>query len=532
MTCGCDGPVRTSQWTPLSALAPSEIQPGENIDCYARRIPDVGLKDDATQDLVNRIQNTSITADATLKVEETFTLSAGPRTATSWTMTPSIPGLTFNTATGRLSGTVDTSAEGQTFKVMIIAKDTSDIDSREFTFAPTNPNKSESLTFVQPYKASSGAGKINSGFGPRIHPITKAEKLHKGQDWVAVTASAKGKGTIVAVADGEVVSCGNDASGYGLNVRINHKAASGKLLCMTLYGHCSKILVSPGQKVAQGQSIALEGSTGASTGPHLHFEMRMGGVTPVDPAPYLNGTVIETPPIQDGNVQPADMTRVNTAPVMTANEVEARTGPCPDVIAPPTPATPTPDTTNGYDSPVQATCIPAVDSPDRLTRAQTLAKIDEALDTFGPVNGITEQDRQIILFIARIESGNDTYAKNEVSSALGLYQMVDTTAERYFGLIGLTASCENRVNPLHATHAMIKFYSLELKKYWTEYQSTGKIAGKIIAPTYHADRYSTLSQAEFVYGLIHHDGVGNAVKGIDKGGVAYFKKKAIELGFA
>lgn len=527
MSCGCSPPSKTSLWTPIPGFV-NEIQPGENIDCYAKRAAAPGPNDDARNDLVNRIQNTQITADGTLAVNETFTLSAGPRNATSWSMTPTIPGLFFNTSTGKLSGTVDTSQENATFKVTITANDGAGvIDSREYTFTPSRPQKGSSLSFIQPYKASSGTGKINSGFGPRIHPISGAQKLHKGQDWVAATAAAKGKGTIVAAADGEVVSAGNDPSGYGLNVRINHKDASGKVLAMTLYAHCSQVLVSPGQKVSQGQTIAKEGSTGASTGNHLHFEVRLGGTTPVDPTPYLNGTIVETPPIQAGQEQPpADKARTNTAPVLTSNEVAARTAnDCPEIVGTPTPTTITETPTTGYESPTTSGCTPAV----RMTREETIAQINKALNED---SSLTTEDKNILKFFARIESGNDTYAKNPTSSALGLYQMLDATANRYFQIIGSSATCENRVNPYLATKAQIAFYKNEMLKYYNEYQTNGKMAGKTVSNTPFSQSYSSLSKAEFTYGLVHHDGVGNAVKGQDKGGVAYFQRRARELGFA
>jgi len=487
MSCGCSPPSKTSLWTPIPGFS-NEIQPGENADCYARRAAAPGPNDDARTDLVNRIQNMSIVADATLKVDEQFTLSAGPRTATSWSMTPSIPGLTFNTPGGKLTGTVDPSAENQTFKITIGAIDgTGSIDSREYTFTPAKPTKGSSLSFVQPYVPSSGSAKINSGFGPRIHPITGAQKLHKGQDWVAVTASAKGKGTIVAAADGEVVSAGNDPSGYGLNVRINHKDAGGKILAMTLYGHTSQILVSVGQKVSQGQTIAKEGSTGASTGPHLHFEVRLGGTTPVDPTPYLNGTIIQTPPVTSAGSQPADVSRTNAAPVLTSNEVQARTGSsCPEIVGTPTPTTISKTPSSGYESPVSSSCTP---NP-RLTREEVLAKIDQALNED---SALTTDDKNLLKFFARIESGNDTYAKNPTSSATGLYQMLDATATRYYQMIGSSATCENRVDPYLATKAQIAFYKNEMLRYYNEYKSGGKMAGKTVATTPFSQTYPNLS---------------------------------------
>lgn len=527
MSCGCSPPSKTSLWTPIPGFS-NEIQPGENIDCYARRAAVPGLNDDARNDLVNRIQNTSINCDATLKVEEQFTLSAGPRTATAWAMDPVVTGLTFNTTTGKLTGTCDPSTENKTYKILVSASDGAGvIDSREYTLVPAKPEKGSSLSFTQPYVPSSGGAKITSPFGPRIHPISGAQKMHKGQDWVAATAAAKGKGTIVAAADGEVVSASNDPSGYGLNIKINHKDAGGKVLALTLYGHCSQLLVSAGQKVSKGQTIAKEGSTGASTGNHLHFEVRLGGTTPVDPTPYLSGTIISTPPVQAGQTQsPPDVARTNAAPVLTAATVNARTAnTCPETVGTPTPTTITKTPTTGYENPVSSSCTP---NP-RMTREETIAQIDKALNED---SSLTTEDKNLLKFFARIESGNDTYAKNPTSSATGLYQMLDATANRYYQMIGSSATCENRVNPYLATKAQIAFYKNEMLRYYNEYQSGGKMAGKTVANTPFSSTYSELSKGEFCYGLVHHDGVGNAVKGQDKGGVAYFQRRARELGFA
>lgn len=106
---------------------------------------------------------------------------------------------------------------------------------------------------------------ITSNYGPRICPYHGRE-THSGIDIGAGTGS-----TIVAAAAGTVVLSGY-YGGYGKCVIINH----GKGV-YTLYGHCSSLLVGKGAKVKEGQKIAKVGSTGNSTGPHLHFEVRKGG---------------------------------------------------------------------------------------------------------------------------------------------------------------------------------------------------------------------------------------------------------------
>jgi murein DD-endopeptidase MepM/ murein hydrolase activator NlpD len=84
-----------------------------------------------------------------------------------------------------------------------------------------------------------------------------------------------------AAADGVVTVVGWDPWGYGNYVVISHNGGMA-----TVYGHLNVVMVAAGQLVLQSQQIATEGSTGNSTGPHLHFELRLGGV-PTDPLPHL-----------------------------------------------------------------------------------------------------------------------------------------------------------------------------------------------------------------------------------------------------
>lgn len=114
-------------------------------------------------------------------------------------------------------------------------------------------------------------GRISSRFGYRVHPITGVYKLHTGVDMATSSGTS-----IKAAADGVVIIAGWQGA-YGYAVVIDHGGG-----VSTLYGHCSSILVRVGQEVSRGEVIARVGSTGYSTGPHLHFEKRING-TPVNP---------------------------------------------------------------------------------------------------------------------------------------------------------------------------------------------------------------------------------------------------------
>lgn len=118
-------------------------------------------------------------------------------------------------------------------------------------------------------------GRISSPFGWRMHPILKSRRFHSGID-IAVPS-----GTPVQAADNGVVLISGWNGGYGYFIAIDH----GKGIS-TAYAHNSRLLVKEGDVVTKGQTIALSGSTGWSTGPHLHFEVRENG-TPVDPLKYL-----------------------------------------------------------------------------------------------------------------------------------------------------------------------------------------------------------------------------------------------------
>jgi len=140
----------------------------------------------------------------------------------------------------------------------------------------TSAGHSTRYRFIWPEPAA----QISQAFGPSRFWFEPAyggySHFHTGIDLVEPFGSA-----VYAADDGVVALVGTSGSGYGKYVVIAHAGG-----LATLYGHLSAALVRVGQTVNQGQTIGLEGSTGNSTGPHLHFELRIGQ-KPVDPTPYL-----------------------------------------------------------------------------------------------------------------------------------------------------------------------------------------------------------------------------------------------------
>lgn len=148
---------------------------------------------------------------------------------------------------------------------------------KEEVYAEAVPKIVERGTKIPPtYIKPIAGGRLSSRFGARSAPTRGASTNHKGVDWATPIGT-----TVVASNAGTVVHAGW-ASGYGYAVYINH--SDGR---QTRYGHLSKVLVKVGQTVSQGERIALSGNTGRSTGPHVHFEIRING-NAVNPLQYLN----------------------------------------------------------------------------------------------------------------------------------------------------------------------------------------------------------------------------------------------------
>lgn len=117
--------------------------------------------------------------------------------------------------------------------------------------------------------------RLSSGYGMRNHPVIGGRRAHKGVDLAAPTGTP-----VYATADG-IVSRADWFSSYGLYISIEHGA---KL--QTRFAHLSRVAVAAGERVKKGDIIGYVGSTGRSTGPHLHYEVRIDG-TAVNPIPYM-----------------------------------------------------------------------------------------------------------------------------------------------------------------------------------------------------------------------------------------------------
>jgi murein DD-endopeptidase MepM/ murein hydrolase activator NlpD len=124
-----------------------------------------------------------------------------------------------------------------------------------------------------------GVGVVTSTFGYRSDPfgILPVGEYHSGIDFAA------GEGTPIYATGPGIIAVDTAVGGLGKSVRINHENGF-----FTLYGHCSQILVNPGDRVKRGDKIALVGQTGKATGAHVHYEVRIGLDAPLDPEEYIN----------------------------------------------------------------------------------------------------------------------------------------------------------------------------------------------------------------------------------------------------
>jgi len=164
------------------------------------------------------------------------------------------------------------------------------------------------------------AGRITSNFGYRVHPILRYSRLHAGIDFGAPWGSP-----IVAAANGQVIGAGWHG-GYGRQVQIVHDGG-----IVTTYSHMSAMVAQPGTAVRQGQVIGYVGASGLATGPHLHFEVRVGG-QPVNP---LTARLVSSRPAVSGQQLAAFKTRlkqITSIPLKPVRAPEAAAGRTPTAI--------------------------------------------------------------------------------------------------------------------------------------------------------------------------------------------------------
>lgn len=151
------------------------------------------------------------------------------------------------------------------FSVLKFGQPSSQVSSNPTTTATTSTvtldKNAPKFIYPLPQKVS-----VSSGFGMRTHPVTGKQQMHSGVDLGMPTGTP-----IYAVADGQVESA-RELGNCGNGVRITHSGGY-----MSVYCHASKLLIKQGQSVKSGDTIALVGSTGMSTGPHLHLGMKLNG---------------------------------------------------------------------------------------------------------------------------------------------------------------------------------------------------------------------------------------------------------------
>ncbi len=158
-----------------------------------------------------------------------------------------------------------------------IAELTKAVDARDEALSRTEAKilQQSVLKDMLPNSSPVEAGYNSSSYGWRIDPFNGNKAFHEGLDFPAAT------GTVIHAAADGIVSMAEHSAAYGNIVKVEHGSG-----LETRYAHASKLLVRVGERVTKGQAVALVGSTGRSTGPHLHYEIRYNGNS-LDPRQYL-----------------------------------------------------------------------------------------------------------------------------------------------------------------------------------------------------------------------------------------------------
>ena len=563
MSC-CDKGTASAAtaWTPIPDFRqPTFMLPGESADCYVNRAgnPSVDYRG-APEDEPGKITTNSVAVNCEMAVNVTF--AASTSSVTSWKLhdgsfatTPPPPGLSFNTASGTLSGTFADSAEKKTFTFYITAySGTATIDTRSYTVVPKRCVEGEDIKLLHPMPGS----RNTSRFGPRKSPCSGCSSVHGGLDFSYGQGNYGSGKPVLCSADGTVEFNGVQ-SGYGNIVIVKHQNAKGQLVCRTAYAHLGKVLVGQGQKIAAGTPVGYLGGpygwTGIGTGVHLHYEVRLPGLPGkgcTDPLPYLDGKItLDVAGVDpSGEANPGVFAGTPTVFTNTNVQITAERGnaqPCPVFSA--TAVTPILEDDSVNFVPSQqiyasrAPCAPAI-TP---SAAEIKAQIDAVLDLYpyDPTQaiddaGLDASDRLFIHITAQIESNYDPYAKNRTSSATGLYQFLDQLARAFYGggkfqspaLAGIPPTCENRCNPTYATHAMVAWYRKEIRPAWNSYidikSAKKRIFNKPIQSENAIIRYANYTKAEWCYAF-HHAGLPAMIAGTDTQGAQYIQKRKTDF---
>jgi murein DD-endopeptidase MepM/ murein hydrolase activator NlpD len=159
-------------------------------------------------------------------------------------------------------------------------------------------SSTHSRAYAGGLKFAPAGGVITSEFGYRIDPFNKKRRFHSGLDIAGPV------GTPIYAPEPGTVAYAAEYAGYGQMVLVKHDRSN----LFTVYGHCSKILVTVGQRVAPGQMVAQMGSTGRSTGSHLHFEVHHNNqyMNPVDYLMFLQNEQVASGLIQEKDLNEAD----------------------------------------------------------------------------------------------------------------------------------------------------------------------------------------------------------------------------------
>jgi len=390
MSCCPPAPVITIGGSPdtTTGIADNPMLRGESAECYmATANNPTGKQDDATGNVENKIDNAQIpmkadgTVDIIFKMQDT-PASPTKRTPTRWEIKddagqtpawlhpaannlPQDPGYNHNDPvrvdndnyssgpTLHLHGTFRTRDFKQQFRCTVAAFDaTGEIDNKGYVFSPDGAsNASDNIQLTHPLPGAI----CNSRFSAqRLHPVYNIVKPHNGCDF---KYEDRHQGDVVAAADGEVIFSAYSSTA-GNWVKVKHLNGAGKHLCTTVYMHLDKSYVQVGQKVSAGQKIAKEGTTGSSTGNHLHFECRLPNDTPIDPLPLIKGSnAVATQTDASNNAVPGKVEVNNFNAVLTPANVDAKTSGC-AAFGPNYPTPTAPDAATVTPAPVPTTNDP------------------------------------------------------------------------------------------------------------------------------------------------------------------------------